>query len=135
MIILNEKTLAIIILILIITAIIFIIRSIFRFIGWALSYIWYLLTGKYTSRNDPLKSKDWLTRAQARQEIRFQNALPPLESEIKKQRKPLFKRKQKQKTSQTESSNPYLRFENNPDWKWDERNQLWRHRSQWDKIK
>ena len=25
-------------------------------------------------------------------------------------------------------------FENNPDWKWDEKNQLWRYKSQWDKI-
>ena len=27
---------------------------------------------------DPLQSNDWLTRAQAKQEIRFQNASPPL---------------------------------------------------------
>lgn len=27
------------------------------------------------------------------------------------------------------------KFANNPDWKWDEKSQLWRHRSQWDKIK
>lgn len=27
---------------------------------------------------DPLQSDDWLTRAQAKQEIRFQNSLPPL---------------------------------------------------------
>ena len=26
------------------------------------------------------------------------------------------------------------KFANNPDWKWDEKTQLWRHRSQWDKI-
>ena len=25
-------------------------------------------------------------------------------------------------------------FENNPDWKWDEKNQLWRYKTQWDKI-
>lgn len=29
-------------------------------------------------KKDPLQSNDWLTRAQAKQEIRFQNASPPL---------------------------------------------------------
>lgn len=29
-------------------------------------------------KKDPLQSSDWLTRAQAKQEIRFQNASPPL---------------------------------------------------------
>lgn len=42
---------------------------------------------------DPIHSKDWLTRAQAKQEIRFRNASPPLLSEAKPQRKTLRQRR------------------------------------------
>lgn len=87
----------------IIYIIIIIIRNIFRFVRWVLNSIWCLLTGKNRKRYDPLQSVDWLTRAQARQEIRFRNAMPPILSES----------------------------EHTPDWKWDEEKELWVHRSQW----
>lgn len=92
MLIVNEKTLALLVLALIVVAAIFLICSIFRLIRWVLRSVWYLLTGKRTRRNDPLKSEDWLVRAQARQEIRFQNSLPPLKPEIKSKKKSFFKR-------------------------------------------
>lgn len=87
MLIVNEKSLALLVLAFIVVAAIFLICSIFRLIKWFLCSVWYLLTGKRTRRNDPLKSEDWLVRAQARQEIRFQNSMPPVLSQKKKPRK------------------------------------------------
>lgn len=88
--VIDERTLALVILFLVIFCIILLIRAIFRFIKWILTSIWYLLTGRRHRRNNALHSKDWLTRAQARQEIRFQNSLPQVlasEMEPKKKRK------------------------------------------------
>ena len=57
-----------------------IVKAIFRFI---------FSLFKSGKRSDPTQSEDWLTRAQAKQEIRFQNAMPPLQSERKPIRRTL----------------------------------------------
>lgn len=84
----DEKNIKVVILLLIIIIIVLVIRLIVRFISWIFRSIWYLLTGKQRKTNDALNSRDWLTRAQARQEIRFQNSMPPvLASEMKSKKK------------------------------------------------
>lgn len=88
----SERLLSSIIELIIIVVFLWIIRTIFRLIIRAFKGIIHLFTGK---RKNALESEDWLTRAQAKQEIRFQNSLPPLLSnqKLQKKRKRLFKRK------------------------------------------
>lgn len=82
-IIIDEKAFATLIIIL---AILFLIRTIFRFINCILKSIWSLFRGK-SKRKNLLESDDWLTRAQARQEIRFENSLPPMSPKQTPQRR------------------------------------------------
>lgn len=129
--IIDEKTFTTLIIILVILGILFLIRTVFRFIKWVLRSIWGLLTGK-RKRGNPLESDDWLTRAQARQEIRFENSLPPI---LPKQ-KPHKHRKQKntarypsgwtlnQETGMWEPPD-YLSRESKKRWKWDEEKHIW----------
>lgn len=84
--IIDEKAFATLLVVLAILGIILLVRSIFRLIKWLLTSIWCLLTGKRIRKN-PLESDDWLTRAQARQEIRFENALPPITPKQKPQKR------------------------------------------------
>ena len=88
----NQQLLTSIIELLLIVAILWIIRTIFRIVTKIIKGIWNLLFGR---RKKALESDDWLTRAQAKQEIRFQNSMPPLQANQKtqKKRKQLFKRK------------------------------------------
>ena len=74
--------------------VLWILWGIVRFIFRILKGFWNLLFGR-RKRADPLQSDDWLTRAQAKQEIRFKNSLPPLlpKQQPRKKRKRLFKRK------------------------------------------
>ena len=109
-----------------------IIRTIYRIIRWFFRTIWSMLTGK-KRKADPLNSDDWLIRAQAKQEIRFQNALPPMPSKTKK-RKTRKERKAEAKwqaemeaARQKAIAEERAKFANNPNWKWDEEKQLWRH--------
>lgn len=111
-----------------------VIHLIFRIIRWFFRSIWYLLTGR-KRQSDPIKSDDWLTRAQARQEIRFQNSLPPLLSETKPKRKGWrAKREEKKEKALYESQKAIneaetnAKFANNPDWYWDDTTQLWRYK-------
>ena len=62
---------------LVIVVVLWILRGIVRFIIRILKWILGLLFGRNRTA-DRLHSNDWLTRAQAKQEIRFQNASPPL---------------------------------------------------------
>ena len=62
---------------LIIVVVLWILRGMVRFIIRILKWILGLLFGRNRTA-DRLHSNDWLTRAQAKQEIRFQNASPPL---------------------------------------------------------
>ena len=62
---------------LIIVVVLWILRGIVRFIIRILKWILGLLFGR-SRTTDRLHSSDWLTRAQAKQEIRFQNASPPV---------------------------------------------------------
>lgn len=88
MLVIDEKNIKVVILLLIIIIIILVIRLVVRFIGWIFRSIRYLFTGKRSRRNNALNSNDWLTRAQARQEIRFQNSMPPvIASEMKSKKK------------------------------------------------
>lgn len=91
----KDFLLGLIVLVVLIYIALIIIRAILNAIGWILKTIWSRLKikGKY---NDPLKSNDWLIRAQARQEIRFQNAMPPRLPEKKKIKKKIFRRQNKE---------------------------------------
>lgn len=77
-----------------VVVVLWILWGIVRFIFRILKGFWNLLFGR-RKRSDPLQSDDWLTRAQAKQEIRFKNSLPPLlpKQQPRKKRKRLFKRK------------------------------------------
>lgn len=80
----NQKIITIIIWILLIYIALLILRNILRGILFVVKTLLEIVTGAlglFPSRHktfDPLQSDDWLTRAQAKQEIRFQNASPPL---------------------------------------------------------
>lgn len=82
--VLNQRMVSSIIELLVIVIALLIVRAIFRTLIRIMKGIWNLLTGR---RKNPLNSEDWLTRAQAKQEIRFQNSLPPLLPKQKPQRK------------------------------------------------
>ena len=81
---LNQRMVSSIVELLVIIIALLIVRAIFRTLIRIMKGIWNLLTGR---RKNPLNSEDWLTRAQAKQEIRFQNSLPPLLPKQKPQRK------------------------------------------------
>lgn len=81
-----------------------IIKAIFRFI---------FSLFKSEKKSDPTQSEDWLTRAQAKQEIRFQNAMPPIQSE----RKPI-KRTLKEKRRMRKGLSP-------TGWKFNEETKKW----------
>ena len=135
MIVLDEKKLSFLLIILFFAIVFLIIRAVFRFVKWVLRSIWGLLTGK-RYRGNPLESDDWLVRAQARQEIRMNNSLPQvLHSEMKKENlfEKLFKKKKVTKPKQKETDKKNEKFTHNPDWRWDEETQLWRHKSTWNK--
>lgn len=92
--VIDERTLAFLILFLVVFGVILLVRAVFRLIGRFFGFLRYLLTGKRSRRSNPLKSNDWLTRAQARQEIRFKNSLPQvLASEMEAEKKSKKKRK------------------------------------------
>ena len=78
MLVLDEYKLAILILVLFILIAAYTIRLFFRLIKKLIATIWYFATGKQYRIKDPMKSKDWLTRAQAKQELRFRNSIPPI---------------------------------------------------------
>ena len=131
----DQRVTALIVLLLTLIVVYLIIRTVFRAIKWILQSIWYLLTGK-RRHYDPSQSTDWLTRAQAKQEIRFQNSLPPLLSQAKppkKQRKKKrFKEKQwyptgwylDEKTGLWTAPD-YIQKEANTKWIWDEEKRIW----------
>lgn len=82
----RETLLALLTLIFLFLLVVTVFRIIFRLIKWIFGGIWRILTGK-KPENDLTKSDDWLIRAQAKQEIRFQNSMPPSTHEAKPQRK------------------------------------------------
>lgn len=88
----SEQLISSIIELIVIVIALLIIRSIFRLIKRIFRGIIGLFSGK---RINALESEDWLTRAQAKQEIRFKNSLPPLlpQQKPQKKKKKLFKRK------------------------------------------
>lgn len=100
------------ILLIIILVAVFVLRTIFRIIKWIFQTIRSIFTGK-RSYDNPLNSNDWLTRAQAKQEIRFKNALPPLRSEAKPRKKTL-REKWNLKHGRSETG-----------WTFNEKTQLW----------
>lgn len=82
--VLSQRMVSSIIELLVIIIMLLIIRAILRAFYRILKGIWNLLTRK---GKDPLQSDNWLTRAQAKQEIRFRNSLPPLLPKQKPKRK------------------------------------------------
>ena len=95
-------------------------------------------------RKDLTQSDDWLTRAQARQEIRFQNASPPLrptEKQQKKAKTPIKQNTTKQEQDQEPKWYPsgwvfneetklweppdYLSKQSKKKWEWDEEKRIW----------
>ena len=110
---------------LIITGIIYvifiIIRNMLRFIKWFLSSLWCLLTGKKRKKYDPLQSDDWLVRAQARQEIRFKNSMPPSAREKKWSPTGWYYDESKGAWIAPD----YIRAEANTRWEWDDKKRIW----------
>lgn len=126
---------AIVVLIVLLYLVFLILRTIFRIIKWLFRSIRYLFTGKryYV---DPLHSNDWLTRAQARQEIRFQNSLPPLLSQAKPPKKQAKAKRFKEKLwyptgwyfdekTGLWTAPDYINKEANTRWTWDEEKKIW----------
>lgn len=131
--VIDQKTFATLLIVLAILGIILLVRSIFRLIKWLLTSIWCLLTGKRRRRN-PLESDDWLTRAQARQEIRFENSLPPItpKQQPRRRRKSKGKDKNRYATGWTLNQETglweppdYLSREAKQRWQWDEGKRIW----------
>ena len=100
------------ILILTILIIVFLLTTIIKIIKGIFRTFRFILTGN-RKREDQINSNDWLTRAQARQEIRFDNSLPPLKSESKPQKKNM---RQKWNLKQGRSENG---------WTFNEETKLW----------
>lgn len=134
----DEKTLAFLILLLIVFGIILLVRAVLRLIGRFFGFLWYVLTGKKSRGSNPLNSNDWLTRAQARQEIRFKNSLPQvLASELDEGKKS----KKKRKAPKNQQSYPsgwvknedtglweppeYLKEESKSRWVWNDEKRIW----------
>lgn len=76
-----EEAIPLIIAVLLIVAFVLFIRAVFRFLKWLFSGI----LGRQTTRHG--QSDYWLDKAQERQEIRFQNSMPPVRGEAKPQKK------------------------------------------------
>lgn len=133
----KEILMSIVVLVLFIMFIVYATKAIFRILWWILKKIWYLLTGK-EAKKDLRDSDDWLTRAQARQEIRFENSAPPQynrsQPETKKSRT-TGKKKQGQTwypsgwvfNEETQLWEPpdYLSKQSKDKWKWDEKKRIW----------
>lgn len=100
------------ILILAILIVVFLLKTIIKIIKGIFRAFRFIFTGGKKKEN-PLNSKDWLTKAQARQEIRFNNSLPPLRSETKPQKKTI---KQRWNLKQGRSENG---------WTFNEETKLW----------
>lgn len=108
----RETLLALLTLIFLLLLVVTVLRIIIRIIKWILRGIWRILTGK-KPENDLTKSDDWLIRAQAKQEIRFQNSMPPILPETKAQKK-TFKEKRREKKGQSPTG-----------WTFNEETQMW----------
>ena len=100
------------ILILAILIAVFLLKTINKIIKGIFRAFRFIFTGG-KKKEDPTSSKDWLTRAQERQEIRFNNSLPPLRSESKPQKKTI---KQRWNLKQGRSENG---------WTFNEETKLW----------
>lgn len=94
--IVNEKTVSFLLLIVILLGIFFVIRSAIRLVKWCIQRIIKLFKGEKVQRN-PLESDDWLIRAQARQEKRIENSLPPISPKAKPQKKTFKERRNERK--------------------------------------
>ena len=112
MLIVNENTITLIIILLIIFLAFILIRTIFHIIKWFFSAIWYLLTGK-KREVERKKSDYWLDKAQARQEIRFENSLPPLKQKAEPLKK-TFREKRNERKGKSATG-----------WTFNEETQLW----------
>lgn len=132
-----EHIILIIILVICLCIVLVVLRTIFRIIKWIFRSIISLFTGKkYYS--DPLQSDDWLVRAQAKQEIRFQNSLPPLLPKAKPKRKNRKRENEDRKSYPTgwhldEETGQWaapdkIKKEANKKWKWSEEKQTWVNR-------
>lgn len=135
----KEILMSIVVLVLFIMFIVYTTKTIFRIMGWILKKIWKLLTGQ-EAHKDLTHSDDWLTRAQARQEIRFQNAAPPSQPRTQYQKETKIQKRSKasQKepkwyptgwtfNEETQLWDPpdYLSKQSKEKWEWDEKRRIW----------
>ena len=133
----KEILMSIVVLVLFIMFIVYTTKTIFRVLAWILKKFWSLLTGK-ESKKDLTKSDDWLTRAQARQEIRFKNSAPPQynRSQTATKKSKAKGRKKQDRTwypsgwvfnEETQLWEPpdYLSKESKEKWEWDEEKRIW----------
>lgn len=98
-----------IIAVLLIIAFVLFIRAVFRFLKWLFSGIF----GRQTEQSQYGQSDYWLDKAQAKQEIRFQNAAPPLRGEAKPHKQTF-----KERWNESRGLSP-------TGWKFNEETQLW----------
>lgn len=87
----------------------------FKFLRWSIQSIWYILTGRGEDKviNKNGKNEDWLTNAQARQNIRFENSLPPLKQKAEPLKK-TFREKRNERKGKSATG-----------WTFNEETQLW----------
>ena len=88
------------------------VYGVYRVIKWIYQVIIWIFSG-FRSNKKPGKSKDWLSQAQERQEIRFRNASPPVQEKAKKRRKTWLERSRE------------VRGLSSTGWKFNEETQLW----------
>ncbi|MBQ8237045.1 MAG: hypothetical protein IJZ39_02705 [Oscillospiraceae bacterium] len=86
-------------------------------ITWVVKKVWYAGSNREYKR----QQKEW--KRQQKQWRKFQQQQEWEEHQ-----------KQTAKAAQRSSTSTEDKFVHNPDWKWDDKAQLWRHKSQWDKI-
>ena len=142
----NEKELlvGIIALVILIWLVVTILKTILKIIKWILKNIWSLFTGKQTQ--DLTHSNDWLIRAQARQEIRFQNAAPPLQNKPLTRKETRTKRNNMKKYETEQGyfsptgwyfdkergewiAPDYLVKEAKNRWEWDDKKKIWKEKN------
>lgn len=89
-------------------------------ITWIVKMVWY------AGENRGYKNQQKKWKQQQKEWRKWQAKQDRIDSEM-------WDSHHRQKSSSANSKAD--KFANNPDWKWDEKSQLWRHRSQWDKMK
>lgn len=113
-----------------------IIKGIIRTIKWFFHALFSMFTGGRTEKKHKA-SDDWLYKAQMRQEVRFENAMPPRTATATQPRKKTRKEKRNEKRGLSPTGWEYdeetgewlppasLNKEARDRWEWDENKRIW----------